>query len=376
MKQANPKTNLLEHSEAKVNLYGKYLSVYLNILHRAQFVKRIFVFDLFCGEGVYENDAKGSPIIALDCIRNHYYANQNSCPNMTIWFNDNGTSEIEDEIYKVERVERIGSKIFRPDNVEVKFYKENYENIYPKAIDLVSQTKDSKGLFFIDPFGYKAIKPDDIRKMLESGNAEVFLWLPIAHMYRFADSALHSGFPGSEPLKFFLNELFGKTIPSFQSPYDFIEKLKGRFRASLKDLNVFVDTFTLERDHSNVYCLFFFTRNIRGYEKMLEAKWSIDPNRGRGHSLEKTISLFDEAELSGYHKKLSAFIDSTDYRTNTELYLFGLENGFLPKHTKGVLDGWKKNETKFEVVALDNKPVRGYYIEYNSERRVAFKLVK
>ena len=376
MKQSNPKTSLLEHSEAKINLYGRYLSIYLNVLHRAQFVKRIFIFDLFCGEGIYENEAKGSPIIALECIQNHYYANRNSCPDLTVWFNDNGISEIEDGIYKTDRVEKIGSKIFRPDNVKVEFYKENYEDIYPRAIDLVSQTKDAKGLFFIDPFGYKAIKPDDIHKMLENGKTEVFLWLPIAQMYRFADSALRSSFPGSEPLKLFLNELFGKSIPSFQSPHDFIEKIKGRFRASLKDLSVFVDTFVLERDASNTYCLFFFTRNIRGYEKMLEAKWSMDPSRGKGHSLEKTISLFDETELSGYHQKLLAFIDSADYRTNAELHLFGLENGFLPKHTKSVLDGLKRNEIKFDVVALDNKPVRGYYIEYNSERRVAFRLVK
>lgn len=376
MKRTNPKTNLLEHSEAKVNLYGKYLSVYLNVLHRAQFVKRIFIFDLFCGEGIYENEAKGSPIIALDCIRNHYYSNQNSCPNMTIWFNDNGISEIEDGVYKVQRVEKEGSKIFRPNNVKVEFSKENYEDIYPRAIDLVSQTKDSKGLFFIDPFGYKAIRPEDIRKMLENGKAEVFLWLPIAQMYRFADSVLHSAFPGSEPLKLFLNALFGKSVPDFRSPHDFIEKLKGRFRAFLKDLSVFVDTFVLERDASNVYCLFFFTRNIRGYEKMLEAKWSMDPSHGKGHSLEKTSSLFDEIELTGYHQKLSAFISSADYRTNLELYQFGLENGFLPKHTKSVLDDWKKDGVEFEVVALDNKPVRGYYIEYNSERRVAFRITK
>ncbi|MBI4731931.1 MAG: three-Cys-motif partner protein TcmP [Chloroflexi bacterium] len=376
MKKVNPQTSLLEHSEAKVRLYGRYLSVYLNILHRAQFVRRIFIFDLFCGEGVYENDVKGSPIIALDCIRNHYFANQNSCPNITIWFNDNGISEIEEGIFKTDRVERLSSQIFKPDNVEVKFYKENYEDLYPSAINLVTQTRDSKGLFFLDPFGYKAIKPEDIRRMLESGKAEVFLWLPIAQMYRFADSALRSDFPGSAPLKQFLNELFGKSIPNFQSPYDFIEQLRGRFRAYLKDLNVFVDTFILERDASTVYCLFFFTRNIRGYEKILEAKWSMDPSRGKGHSLEKTISLFDETELSGYHQKLLAFLGSSDFRTNEELYQFGLENGFLPKHTKGVLDSWKNRKVKFEVVALDNKPVRGYYIEYNSERHVAFRIIK
>jgi three-Cys-motif partner protein len=107
MKRINPKTSLLEHSEAKVNLYGRYLSVYLNVLHRAQFVKRIFIFDLFCGEGIYKNEAKGSPIIALDCIRNHYDANQNSCPNMTVWFNDNGISDIEEYLRQLCRNGRL-----------------------------------------------------------------------------------------------------------------------------------------------------------------------------------------------------------------------------------------------------------------------------
>jgi three-Cys-motif partner protein len=373
MQRVNPKTYLLEHSEAKVKLYGRYLSVYLNVLHRAQFVKRIFLFDLFCGEGVYENEAKGSPIIALDCIKNHYFANQNSSPNITMWFNDNGMSEVEVGISKIDRVKNISTAIFKPQNVDIEFYNKNYEEIYPKAIELVEQTNESKGLFFVDPFGYKAIKPEDIHKMLESGKTEVFLWLPIAQMYRFADSALRSGFPGSEPLKAFLGALFGNAIPNFQSPQDFIEQIKNRFRDYLKQLNTFVDTFVLERNASNVYCLFFFTRNIRGYEKMLEAKWSVDPNHGKGHSIEKTISLFDEIELSGYHRKLLKFIEDANHRTNKDLYHFGLENGFLPKHTKGVLDSWKNNNKRFEVIPLDNKPVRGYYIEYNSKRLVAFK---
>jgi len=371
MKNINPKTNLLEHSEAKIALYGRYLSIYLNILHRAGYVKRIFVFDLFCGEGLYENNVKGSPIIALESISSHYFSNNNSIPDMTIWFNDKGMSEIESGIYKIDRVKKIGENVFKPNNVNVEYYKENYEDIYPKAIELVSGTKDAKGLFFIDPFGYKAIKPDDIRKMLESGKTEVFLWLPIAHMYRFADSVSRSGFPGSEPLKLFLSDLFGKSIPSFQSAYDFIEQLKGRFRTSLKDLKIFVDTFTLERDASNVYCLFFFTRNVRGYEKVLEAKWSFDPSHGKGHTLEKTLSLFNEIELSGYPEKLWLFLGSADHRTNAELYLFGLENNFLPKHTNDVL---KKNKHKFEIVSLDSKPAAGSYIAYNSDRRVAFRL--
>ena len=64
MNQLNPKTNLLEHSEAKVKLYGKYLAVYLSIMHNVQYVKRVFIFDLFCGEGIYENNVHKSEHVA------------------------------------------------------------------------------------------------------------------------------------------------------------------------------------------------------------------------------------------------------------------------------------------------------------------------
>jgi three-Cys-motif partner protein len=374
MKKVNPQTSLLQHSEAKVRLYGRYLSVYLNILHRAQFVKRIFVFDLFCGEGIYENDAKGSPIIALDCLRNHYFANQNSIPNMTVWFNDIGKSKLEDG-YKVDRVERISKGMFIPPNVELKFSKEDYRKIFPKAIDQIRQTRDAKGIFFVDPFGYKIIKPDDIRRMLEPGSTEVLLWLPIPQMYRFAEAVSTGDFSGSDPLRDFLKELFGSSALNFVSDYDFIEQLKGRFRAYLRDLKAFVDTFTLQRDATNTYCLFFFTRNVKGYEKMVGTKWELDKEHGKGFTLEKTLTFFSEIELSEYPQKLWAYIKSEDFRTNEELFLFGLENGFLPKHTKSVLDSWKNSGQNIEVVGLDGKPVRGYYID-NLKRRVGFRVIE
>lgn len=374
MKNTNPKTNLLEHSEAKVELYGRYLSVYISILHRAGFIRRIFLFDFFCGEGVYENGAKGSPIIALNCIKNHYYSNKNSIPNMTVWFNDIGKSELEDG-YKVDRVERISKKISIPSNIDIRFFKEDYRNIFSKAIELVEQTKDAKGLFFVDPFGYKIIKPLDIRQMLEIGNTEVLLWLPIAQMYRFAGSVMESQFPGSDPLREFLTELFGNNLPEFQSAFDFIEQLRGRFRAYLRDLNAYVDTFTLERDATNIYCLFFFTRNIKGYEKIIETKWQIDKDHGKGFTLQKTPSLFSEIELSGYTQKVQAFLESSEYRTNEELYYFGLENGFLPKHTKSVLDKIINSDIKIEISSLDGKPAKGYYLG-DMKRRVGIRLIR
>jgi len=209
--------------------------------------------------------------------------------------------------------------------------------------------------------------------MLEIGNTEVLLWLPIAQMYRFAGAVMENQFPGADPLRDFLKELFVNTLPSFKSAYDFIEQLKDRFRAYLKDLNAYVDIFFLERDAANVYCLFFFTRNIKGYEKIIETKWKIDKDHGKGFKLEKTQSFFSEIELSGYEQKVQAFTESSRYRTNDELYSFGLENGFLPKHTKSVLDSFVEKGLTVEIISLDGKPAKNYYLG-DRKRRVGIGL--
>jgi three-Cys-motif partner protein len=372
MHQLDPKTHLLEHSEAKLNLYDTYLAKYLSILSRTPYVERIFIFDLLCGEGVYENDEKGSPIMALETIKDHYYSNNSSCPNITIWFNDIGQSEIEHGVSKIDRVKRFGEKIYRPKNVSVEFFQEDYKSLYTKAVQLVNSTYRAKGLFFIDPYGYKAIKPGDIRNMLEGNNTEVLLWLPASFMYRFANTITHSDFKGGEPLKDFIFALFGKSPPIFKSVHDFIKQITGSFRAYLRELGIFVDTFTLERGGGNVYSLFFFTSHIKGYETMLSTKWGMDENRGKGHTINKS-QPFSEIQLSGYPQKLKSFISSAEYRTNAEIHKFGLENGFLPKHTNVILREWKSTE-QIEVIALDEKPVKGFYIQYDSERQVVFKL--
>ena len=210
MKQLDPKTHLLEHSEAKLKLYDTYLAKYLNILARTPYVEQIFIFDLLCGEGIYEKGEKGSPIMALETIKDHFFSNNRSCPNITIWFNDIGQSEIEHGVSKIDRVKRFGEKIYRPQNVDVEYRQEDYQELYPKAVQLVNRTYKAKGLFFIDPYGYKAIKPEDIRNMLEGNNTEVLLWLPASFMYRFANTVTRSDFKGGEPLKEFIIRIIRK----------------------------------------------------------------------------------------------------------------------------------------------------------------------
>lgn len=368
------KVVMLEHSEAKVTLYGTYLATYLNILSRVPTVQRIFLFDLMCGEGIYENGGKGSPVITAEVIKRHYFSNHQSCPNITIWFNDKEMSQIEKDVSKVDRVKNFVERIHMPPNVETQYFIEDYDQIHSRALRLARGTANAKSLFFIDPYGYKDISPAHIKATLAGGNSEVLLFLPISHMYRFAGKAIESSFPGSAPLENFLQELFGAKQPKFQSALDFVEQTKAQFRIFLSAMSIFVDTFTIERDNTNVYCLFFFTSHLRGYEKMLETKWTLDAESGQGFRLQQGPQLFSAMELAGYPDKLYDFIASGSYRTNNDVHMFGLQNGFLPKHSNTILRNWLETRLDFERFALDNKPLRGKstYVD-NKERIVAFR---
>lgn len=58
------KSNLLNHSEAKVRLLGEYLKRYLNIICNDGFTKKIKIYDLFCGLGCCQNHGEGSPLVS------------------------------------------------------------------------------------------------------------------------------------------------------------------------------------------------------------------------------------------------------------------------------------------------------------------------
>jgi three-Cys-motif partner protein len=378
MKNADTKIVMLEHSKAKVELYSRYLSRFLNILSRNPFVKKIFLFDLMCGEGKYLDGSAGSPIEALVKIKDHYYSNNKSCPEIEIWFNDKDKSFIESDKLKIERVKALSSKIFCPPNVHVQYFDKDFQDIFPKVVDVLANLKnEEKALLFIDPYGYKEVSPINIKSLLLNKNSELLLFLPISFMYRFAEKSISSDmFAGGEPLQKFILDLFGVNSVKFNSKYDFLTQLSSAFRDYLKNESVFVSTFTIERDKQNIYSLFFFTHHIKGFEAMLEAKWELDEQSGRGFKLDAHPNLFSEVEISNFPQKLEKFISEHE-RTNIEIYNFGLYNEFLPKHTNMIFSEWQKSNPYFKVNLLDGSVARkGAFYLKEKEQKVIFRIEK
>lgn len=81
--------------------------------------------------------------------------------------------------------------------------------------------------------------------------------------------------------------------------------------------------------------------------------------------------------MSEYPDKLKEYVKS-NFKTNADLYLFGLENGFLPRHTNQILKNWQNIDPKFKICLEDGSPTRrhAFYISYKNYSNDPDKIVK
>lgn len=350
--------NPYEHSEIKVKLLKLYLEKYANILALAKGVEEIQVFDLFCGEGIYENNKEGSPVIILRLIKDIYYRHKNiSNVKFNCHFNDFNKSKI-DKLTKY-----VSDKhLHYPEIGGLTFLNEDYQNLKNK---ITSQTRKlgQKAFVFIDPYGYKDISIIDIEKLLSDKQTEVLLFLPTQFMYRFEKKST------PEVLYNFLAEvLTEEELGKSSSGVDFINRLRDGFGNKLKGKH-HVDSFIITRDKNEYFALFFFTSHLYGFEKFLEAKWDIDEEEGRGWSPKEEIGdLFtpvnDKVNSDFFKEKLKVFLNKD--RSNVEIHQFTIENRHLTKHSNQILKSWYKSN-EITITPSENEMLKkgSFYIGWS-----------
>jgi three-Cys-motif partner protein len=375
------KTILLEHSIAKVELYSTYLKYYFAVLGNAKYIDHIKIFDLFCGEGLYMDNNEGSPLAALKKANEFLYKPPAFTPYIHFHFNDSGKSEMEKGVSKIARLKRIVAQRKYHRNIYINFSEEDFAIALEKALPIAKDDKNSRSLFFIDPYGYKEVRPQVIKSILSDFKSELILFLPISPMYRFVGHAQEKNDSQYEHLRMFIEELYDYRQQCFISLPDFIVSLKSEFIDYLKLQKLYVDTFTIQRDRVNRYCIFLFTQNDVGYEKMLEAKWELDAEHGKGFKLGKQRSLFSQETFSPYPKILLNYLIEVGEATNVDLYYFGLSKAYLPKHTTQSLQSLVDDGYPISTYSLDQKETKkGYYYissknrNDNFERKIMIRL--
>lgn len=378
----DPKRTMLLHSEAKVEFFKKYLERYLRILYLAPTIAEINVFDVFCGTGVYDNEKKGSPIVAFESIA-HLRAEYGFQKTINLLVNDS----------KAEKVEAVRQLIDKQNRnyCSVSYYSRPADEMFEKiAHSIAEQTKNARNLVFLDPYGYKEIKKSALEQLLQNNRSEIILFLPISQMQRFTATAVTSDLKPYEPLKKFVGSFFAGDHPIKQetvNPVEYIKFVKDALRFD----RYYSTSYFIKRDEVNYYALFFMSPHIYGFEKILEVKWQLDEEGGRGFKQPEAPGLFDiqDKELQKrdnyirLEKLLLKFLGHP--RTNQEIYEEVLKNEFLPKHAAEIFRAWQHDQhAKVEILeAVSKEPVRkgSFYVTWewynpakNPGPRVIFKL--
>jgi len=367
MKESQQK--MMVHSEVKIRLLKLYLERYLNILSTSKYIGDIEVYDLFCGEGIYDGEGKGSPIVILETIKNIFFANKakgTQTDKFNCFFNDIEKAKIE----KLKK-EIATRKLHYPEIGNLNFLEEDYRKLLPDVIRQINALKKEKAFVFIDPYGYKDIKVADIKSLLQSGKSEVLLFLPTQFMFRFETK----GTP--ECLVDFISELMPvEQWPVSETGIDFIENLTEAFR-NILGRDYFVDSFIITRDKNQFFCLFFFTSHIYGFDRMLDAKWKIDEEEGRGWQYQSENSLFSQVEKKAntfkFEEKIIDFLKTE--RTNGQVYEFRVHNGHLQSHANEILNKLQ-DSGKLNSVKADGTPARksSFYLGYKDYRNEPNKI--
>src|SRR5258706_1089621 len=112
---------------------------------------------------------------------------------------------------------------------------------------------------------------------------------------------------------------------------------------------------------------------------MLEAKWEIDTEEGKGWDYTgNQPTLFESQKTNFLEEDLNEFMKSKT-RFNGEIYEFTIKNGFLPRHTNEIFSNWQ-HSGKLEVLTSKMERARkgAFYIAYNYYRdddtKTQFKL--
>ncbi len=355
------KDNLEEHSRKKVAFYRTYLESYLRVLMHEEWVKNIYIYDVFCGIGVYEGDgSKGSPIAAVETVEKILSTYSKQAKPISLIINDIDKNKVNSALNYINQYCR-SKKL-----CEISAENMPANEILEKIIQFINKSgNQSLHFLFIDPHGYKDIKRDVLLGVLEAGRSEILLFLPISQMYRFLRPSDEDRVnPSYKPLRRFMEEFALDTY--YGNPLDYIESIRKAFTF---DGEYYAANFILQADSNNYYALFFITRHLKGLEKAVEAKWKIDENAGTGHFKKLDLGFFqDEYELrdsidifSEYKQALLKFL-SVD-RNNREIYEFGLTKGFLPKHSGEILRKLNKQKRlQFDREVRKN----AFYLNYKN----------
>ncbi len=231
--------------------------------------ERVLFIDAFAGPGRYLGGERGSPLIALDVLRNHT-AQDMMTGQISYMF-------IEKDPERAEHLKHVIEPIRGtfPSNCQAQVFQGTFSDTMTNVLDTIDSYNSqlAPALVMVDPFGVSDTPMRLIQRILKNPKSEVY----ISFMYRDINR-----FKGTKEFASALDDLFG--CQEWQDGMSIAEAGKtreffyGLYKEQLKKAgSKHVLHFDLYEGNSLVYALFFATKNDLGCDRMKQAMWKVAP---------------------------------------------------------------------------------------------------
>ena len=168
-----------EDTNVKLELYREYLKKWFPVFIAAHrpIVQIVNLFDFFCGTGRDSEGTAGSPIIALEVLKEYEDLVKATKVQINLFFNDQNKQYLDQ---LDENVNKLG---YDRANINIYFHNEDFVDLFPK---LLPKTKKAANLMFLDQFGIKYVNKERFKVLIE---------LPITDLMFFISSSTFNRFP-------------------------------------------------------------------------------------------------------------------------------------------------------------------------------------
>jgi three-Cys-motif partner protein len=351
-----------QETRLKLDIFRGYIREWLPVFLAAQTpYRRVNIYDFFSGPGHDCEGTADSPVIIKEEVE--LYLQDPTRPKATgvqvnLFFNDYSRANFEELVSEVDRWEKVPFYSIRVANMD---FNEAFEVEFSRIC-----ADDSANLVILDQFGIKQITAEVFSRLIACKTTDILFFISSETIYRFAkEQSIHRYISVSEDE---IKAAGHKDIHRF---------ICNRYYRGLIPPNTkyYLAPFSIRKEDGNIYGLIFGTGNLLGLDKFLRVCWKMDTVTGEAnYDIDNDairsgqLSLIPEDNVVKKRERFKR--DVIDYikaqpRTNRELYIFTLENGFLPKHMKDILHEIS-NQRKLHVTDVTTGAIaKFYYIGYN-----------
>jgi hypothetical protein len=315
---------------AKLGLFRDYITEWLPVwLSQARPSVPITIVDFFAGPGRDATGKDGSPLIAITQLRVFSSLIKARSAKVQLFLNEHSKAKAA-ELRAALAAQDLppGLCTYEIHNLD---FAEAFALLYPRLCQ-------GPSLLILDQQGMKQISDEIFKKILTLSRADFVFFIASSFIRRFESHPVFQKYlkipPGAVT-----SAAFNDTHRAVTRYYQDLATQDGG--------DYFVGQFSIKKG-SNLYGLIFGSHHPLGLEKFLAACWKVDPERGEANfdidddQIDlNTPHLFAEMDrplkLTLFQDALRSRILSGELKTDGDVYLDSLREGFLPAHGRAVL---------------------------------------